>query len=104
MISGAFYRGTTPTHTFTLPFERELVSELRITYAQNKKDIITKEMKDIKFANNEIILTFTQEETYQFEADKEVQVQIKIKTIDGLVLNSDIIRMRVDASLDNEVI
>lgn len=104
MLSGAFYRGTTPTHTFTLPFERELVSDLRITYVQNKKDIITKEMKDIKFTNNEIDLTFTQEETYQFEADKEVQVQIKIKTIDGVVLNSDIMIMRVDTSLNNEVI
>lgn len=104
MISGAFYRGTTPTHTFTLPFEREFVSDLRITYVQNKKDIIIKEMKDIDFIDNEISLTFTQEETYQFEAGKEVQVQIKIKTTDGLVLNSDIMIMRVDASLDNEVI
>ena len=72
MISGAFYRGTTPTHTFTLPFERELISDLRITYVQNKKDIITKKMGDIKFTNNEISIIFTQEETYQFEAGKEV--------------------------------
>ena len=72
MISGAFYRGTTPTQTFTLPFERELISDLRITYVQNKKDIITKKMGDIKFTNNEISIIFTQEETYQFEAGKEV--------------------------------
>lgn len=104
MISGAFYRGTTPTHTFTLPFGREVVSDLRITYAQNKKDIITKRMEDIKFTDNEISIIFTQEETYQFEAGKEVQVQIKIKTVDDIVLNSDIMIMRVDASLDNEVI
>lgn len=104
MISGAFYRGTTPTHTFTLPFERELVSDLRITYFQNKKEVFVKDMDEIEFSERDINLTLTQEETFLFESGKEVLIQIKIKTSDGTVLNSDIIKMRVDASLNNEVI
>ena len=104
MISGAFYRGTTPTHSFTLPFEAELVSDLRITYSQNKKTIFTKGLSDVELDKNEISFILTQQETYMFEVGKEVLVQIKIKTKEGLVLNSDIMTMRVDESLDNEVI
>lgn len=104
MISGAFFRGTTPTHTFTLPFEMDMISDIRITYLQNQKEVFVKGMEDIEISDNEVSLTFTQEETYQFQASEEVLVQIKIKTTEGIVLNSDIMRMRVDASLNNEVI
>lgn len=104
MISGAFFRGTTPTHTFTLPFEMDMISDLRITYTQNKEEVLTKGMKDIEVSENRISLTLTQEETYQFQAGVDVLVQIKIKTTEDLVLNSDIMTMRVNASLDNEVI
>ena len=104
MISGAFFRGTTPTHTFTLPFEMDMISDLRITYTQNKEEVLTKGMKDIEVSENRISLTLTQEETYQFQAGVDVLVQIKIKTTEGLVLNSDIMTMKVNASLDNEVI
>ena len=104
MISGSFYRGTTPTHSFTLPFEADMVSDLRITYFQNKKVVFIKNLNGIEFVENEISFTLTQQETYMFEAGKEVSVQIKIKTKEGLVLNSDIMTMRVDESLDNEVI
>ena len=32
--------GSTPKHTFTLPFETDLIQELKITYSQNKKIIL----------------------------------------------------------------
>lgn len=104
MISGSFSPGTTPTHTFTLPFEKEMLADLRITYIQNKKKIFTKEMEDVEISGSDISLTLTQEETLLFEAGKNVSIQLKIKTTEGLVFNSDIIEMRVDCSLDNEVI
>ena len=104
MISGSFYRGTTPTHTFTIPFEQEYVSDLKITYFQNKKQVFVKDINQVKISGRDINITLTQEETYLFEAGKEVLIQVKIKTKDNTVLNSDIIKMRVDASLNNEVI
>ena len=104
MIIGCFSPGTTPTHTFTLPFEKEMLAEVRITYTQNKKKIITKETDDLEIAGNDISLTLTQEETLLFEEGKNVSIQLKIKTTEGLVFNSDIVEMRVDPSLDNEVI
>lgn len=104
MISGSFSPGTTPTHTFTLPFEKETLAEVRITYTQSKKKIITKEIDDLEIDGNDISLTLAQEETFLFEEGRNVSIQLKIKTTEGLVFNSDIIEMRVDPSLDNEVI
>ena len=105
MISGSFFRGTTPTHTFSLPFERENISDLRITYEQNGQDILIKHLNDVEFNdNNEISITLTQQETFSFQEKKLVQVQLKIKTTKNQVLNSDIIEIKVDASLDEEVI
>lgn len=104
MISGSFSPGTTPTHTFTLPFEKEMLAEVRITYTQSKKKIITKEIDDLEIDGNDISLTLAQEETFLFEEGRNVSIQLKIKTTEGLVFNSDIIEMRVDPSLDNEVI
>lgn len=104
MIIGCFSPGTTPTHTFTLPFEKEMLAEVRITYTQNKEKIITKEIEDLEVEGNDISLTLTQEETFLFKEGKNVSIQLKIKTTEGLVFNSDILEMRVDQSLDNEVI
>lgn len=104
MVHGCFSPGTTPTHTFTLPFEKELIADLRITYSQNKKIIITKHKADVEIDGNDINVTLTQEETFGFKEKKMVFVQLKIKTIDDQVFNSDLIIMRVEPALDNEVI
>ena len=104
MIHGCFSRGTTPEQVFTLPFERELVADVRITYTQNKTKVLTKLLKDIKFVDNDISFVLSQEETFKFKEKELVLVQLKIKTVDGQVLNSDLIYLRVDPALDNEVI
>jgi hypothetical protein len=46
----------------------------------------------------------TQEETFKFKEKENVMVQLKIKIVDGQVFNSDIIYLRVDPALDDEVI
>ena len=104
MISGSFFRGTTPTHVFTIPIERELIKDLRINYSQDKKKILTKKLSDIEFSDGEINVTLTQEETFLFQGGKNASVQLRVKTIDNTVLGSDVILMRVEESLDDEVI
>ena len=104
MVHGCFSPGTTPTHTFTIPFEKELVTDLRITYTQKKKKILTKYLKDVEIVGNDINITLTQEETFNFKKKEMVFVQLKIKTVDGQVFNSDLILMRVEPALDDEVI
>jgi hypothetical protein len=83
MISGSFSRGTTPVQIFTLPFEQELLSDLRITYSQNKKKILTKNKEDVELSGNDIVFTLTQEETFSFVENQNVLVQLKVKTVDG---------------------
>ena len=104
MVHGCFSPGTTPTHTFTLPFEKELISDLRITYSQDRKKILTKYMRDVEMDGNDINVTLTQEDTFKFKEKKPVFVQLKIKVVDGQVFNSDLIVMRIEPALDNEVI
>lgn len=104
MIHGSFSRGTTPTQIFTLPFEKELVSDLKITYTQGKQRILVKLKKDVSIEGNDISFMLTQEETFKFKEKENVLVQLKIKTVDGQVFNSDIIYLRVDPTLDDEVI
>lgn len=104
MIHGSFSRGTTPEQIFTLPFEKELVTDLRITYVQSNKKIITKNMADVEIDGNDVKFTLSQEETFKFSEGENISVQLKIKTTDNLVFNSDIINIRVDPTLDDEVI
>jgi hypothetical protein len=59
MVHGCFSPGTTPTHTFTLPFEKELISDLRITYSQDRKNILTKYIRDVEMDGNDINVTLT---------------------------------------------
>lgn len=104
MIHGSFSRGTTPLQVFTLPFEKELVADLRIIYTQSKQKVLTKQIEDVKIEGNDISFMLTQEETFRFKEKENVMVQLKIKIVDGQVFNSDIIYLRVDPALDDEVI
>lgn len=104
MIDGAFFRGTTPTHTFNISISQDLVKDLRITYIQDKKKILTKQLENVNFSEDGISVSLTQEETLLFQSDKMAKIQLKLKTIDDSVLASDIMRMRVDEILDEEVI
>ena len=97
--AGPFYativRGTTPRHSFELPFDIELsqgidegdVRDLIITYKQGLEIILTKTLADVDYIDNLsdnhciIYYTLTQEETNLFEVtdpNNLVQVQIKV--------------------------
>ena len=74
MIHGNFSRGTTPDQIFTLPFEKENIKDLRITYTQNKKKILTKILGEVNIEGNDISFTLTQEETFKFSEKGNVSV------------------------------
>lgn len=83
-------RGTTPTHTFNLPFDTALVDKIKITYAQNGVVILTKEKADCKLEGNFVTVKLSQENTLKFDASR-VQIQIRVLTIGGDALASDIV-------------
>ena len=100
----AIPRGSTPTHIFELPFDTELVKEVRITYAQNDIEVLCKETEDCTITEKEIIVDLTQEETFLFDINFLVQIQLEVLDIKGKVHQSDVITKSVKKCLNNEVL
>lgn len=105
-------RGTTPTHTFTLPDDltSATISALYITYAQGSKTVLEKTLSDVTINGGVIICTLTQADTLKFEVldqhcgcDK-VAIQVRMKTSDGTAMASDIMRIPLmDVLKDGEI-
>lgn len=96
-------RGTTPKHTFTIPFDTSTITDVRITYGQEDTVLFTKKMADCVLEGKTISVTLTQEETLKFDASKLAQIQLKVKTNNGDVLSTDILVVYVGKCLDTEV-
>ena len=105
--------GTTPTHTFTLPFEPPNGTEFRIVYAQgpeNKEKIILELTTDRIITNgNSISVKLKREETLQFDctpvhhngvyAPLPIKIQIGVETPANDILWSYIFATTVDRCL-----
>lgn len=82
-------RGSTPTLTFTLPFDASgVVKDLRITFNQDET-VLEKRLADCTLDGTEFAVTLSQKETLLFNHEKVIKIQVKIKCIDGNVLVSD---------------
>ena len=97
-------RGTTPTHNFTLPFNTDVIKSCRVVYSQDGNVKLVKETEDVTLNENIITLTLTQEETFAFECTKYVDIQVRVLTLDGESLASEITRVPVLKCLDEEVL
>ena len=98
------YRGTTPTHTFTLPFDTSLVKTIRIIYSQQGVVVLSKTEADVGMSGSLVQVSLTQEETLSFRCKREVLIQLKILTTTGEALVSDIIKVSVSRCLCEEVL
>lgn len=97
-------RGTTPTHTFTLPIDAGVIKSVKITYTQFGKVVLTKTGSDIALSKNIITVRLTQQDTFRFDCSGDVFIQLRILTTDGGALASKIMRVSVDRCLDDEVL
>lgn len=97
-------RGTTPTHIFTLPFETNILSNIRIIYTQGCERILVKEIGDCHLDGNTATVRLTQEETFRFDCNKYVEIQIRVLTAEKDALNSTPIKVSVERCLEDEVI
>lgn len=97
-------RGTTPTHTFVLPFSTELVKTLEITYAQCGKVILKKGTANADMSGNTVRIRLTQEDTLKFDAKTYVDIQVRVLTHEGDALASRVLRVRADVCLSDEVL
>ena len=125
-------RGTTPYHSFVLPLKTEDISEVYITYLQNREIILDKVLSeseaieiidiDDEYENAsmnepledfvpscELTIHLTQEDTLKFHfypaAEKNVAVvQIRVLTTEGEAYASEPIHERIFGILKDGVI
>lgn len=97
-------RGTTPTHTFTIPVDETMIKRIKIIYSQNNETVFEKELEDCSFDNDNVVVTLTQEETFMFDHGVPVKLQMRILTTGGNSLASNIRLVGVEELLDDEVL
>lgn len=97
-------RGTTPTFEFTLPFSTDLLAEGYITFAQGSHNVIEKELSECTCEGERITLRLSQADTLKFNSGRKVEIQMRVKTLDGEALASEMIETTVDRILkDGEI-
>lgn len=97
-------RGTTPKLEFIIPFNTDIIMNLYITFNQVGENVLEKTENDCNFEENTIVCHLTQADTLMFNEKNNVSIQIRIKTIDGESLASNIINESVKKVLkDGEI-
>lgn len=97
-------QGTTPTHTFNLPFTTDTISALRIAYEQSGKVVLTKETNDVETTSKTITVKLTQEETLKFDANVPVRIQLHVRMEDDTTMASVVETVPVYILLDRRVL
>jgi hypothetical protein len=99
------YQGTTPLHTYEIDdLDTTLIKTIKITYTQNEKEILVKRTEDCTITPGKISTKLSQEDTFLFDGDSLVTIQLRILTHEGDALRTDSIILSVDECLDNEVL
>lgn len=108
------YRGTTPTHIFSFPFEQTEVAVLKISYFQKGAVKFTKTLDDVTFdqVNSTIELKLSQQDTLSFEKyswldrakDSIILIQIRVKLTNDDCWVSEVMKERLgDVLLDGVI-
>lgn len=84
-------RGTTPTLEFILPFDTRTIAEAYVTFAQNSEIVLDKKMEECACDGEKLTLCLTQKDTLAFCVGKVIEIQLRVRTIDGEALASNII-------------
>lgn len=97
-------QGTTPTHTFTLPFNTEVISKVRVLYAQNGKLKIVKTEADAVMDGNTVSVKLTQEDTFLLRTSFTTDIQLRALTQNRDSLVSKIFTVNTEECLSDEVL
>ncbi len=98
------FKGTTPTHRFNVPIDTSIIKEIKITYSQRDKEILVKRTEDCTISEGLITTKLSQEDTFRFEGNMIVTIQMRILTLGGDALIAEPIMMAVGKCLDDEVL
>jgi hypothetical protein len=97
-------RGTTPLLEFTVPFDTRQLAEAYVTLAQSGKVVVDKKLEDCEVDTHKLSVRLTQEETLRLDDGYVTEIQIRVRTIEGEALASNIIAERTDRILKDGVI
>ena len=101
-------RGTTPTLTFTLPFNVSELSEYYISIGQLNglaiDGVIEKDQDDCTSSGKVITCVLSQADTLKLHADYPVRIQLRAKTSGGVAMASKMINTTVGAIIKEGVI
>ncbi len=96
--------GTTPTHTFTIPINADIVKVVEVTYCQSGKIVLQKHTDDCVLEGNRISTTLTQEDTFRFDDKTNVEIQVRVLDLAGAVFASNIMCVDAERCLSKDVL
>lgn len=98
------FRGTTPTHTFEVDIDTNLIKTVKITYYQNDVEILVKRTEDCTVGAGIIQTKLSQEDTFLFNGNMPVMIYVRVLTINGDALITEPVVAAVRQCLDDEVL
>lgn len=99
-------RGTTPTLTFTTPYEAALIQSGYLTFKQRGAIVLDVPLSDpsVTVEDNAITITLTQEQTLAFTSAAPAQAQIRAMLTSNKAVASNIVQIPICAILkDGEI-
>ena len=96
--------GCTVRNTFTIPYKRDEIAALYVTYCQKEKCVVEKTLDDCTFREGSFFVDLSQEDTLKLCPCARVQVQYKGRLTDGVVFKSKIKHTTTDGLLNRDVI
>jgi hypothetical protein len=97
-------KGCTCDNSFSIPYEKEEVAAIVITYRQKGVTKVEKTLADCTFSEGQVHVSLTQEDTLKFEDESVVQMQIRVRLKSGLVTKSRVMETYTDTVLNGEVV
>jgi hypothetical protein len=98
------FQGSTPVHEITLPIHTNYLKTAIVTYKQDGQTVLEKKTPDVEFNEYDLVIHLTQEETLSLVEDKITEIQVKIKTLDGEVVPSDVIYAYTRECFNKEIL
>ena len=97
-------QGTTPPHTYVLPMSTDMLQEIEIVYVQEGRTVVRRLKQDMACEGNKVTLQLTQNDTFSFSAESNVEIQVRVKTNEGAVFGSGSMYVTVEKCLSTEVL
>lgn len=97
-------QGTTPTLTFTLPFETAGLTKCNVDFAQNGTVVLKKGIEDCTLSENSVAVSLTEEETLALNSKQLLEMQISVQKADNTIARSKPIVTKVGKALSGEAL